>query len=82
MKSDSNPNHDHNHNTNVNEWNIDNVYEWAINHEFIGIKKIAQQLKQHEIEHKLQKLDEITLHIFGVPSKYISKTYKIINDLT
>ena len=68
---------------NVNEWNIDNVYQWAKTHQFIGITKIAQQLKQHEIDGiKLQKLDEITLHIFGVPSKYISRTFKIIKGLS
>ena len=66
----------------INELDVNGVYEWAINHPFIGIKKIAQQLRQHEIDgKKLQKLDEITLHIFGVPSKYISKTYKIIKSL-
>eukprot|EP01083_Nonionella_stella_P038029 103580_1 len=66
----------------VETWNVEQVYQWAKQHAFIGVQSIANQLKQHEINgSKLQQLDQITLHIFGVPSKYISQTFKMIKAL-
>merc|ERR1712129_117288 len=70
----------------VDGWDAIAVYEWAKAHRSSFIRAIAHTLKEHGVNgSKLRRLDslegEIQLHVFGIPSRQISQTRRLIHKL-